>query len=580
MWEYMSVSNSLTNSNVKFIFITGGVFSSLGKGLFAASLGRLLENLGISTEKKYKIKFIKCDPYLNIDPGTMNPNQHGEVYVLNDGTETDLDFGHYERFTGLQMTKDSSITAGKIYERILQKERKGDFLGKTVQVIPHVTNEIQEAIYKNVEEDTDFVICEIGGTVGDIEALPFLEAIRQVGWIHRENTMYVHMTFVPYLKAAKEMKTKPTQHSVSTLQSKGIQPNILICRAERNIPFDQLEKIARFANLDSKNVIPLIDVANIYDIPLLLDKYGLTNLVCDYFKLNKPKNDYLADWAEIVSKMNNREKVIKVGIIGKYAEVDDSYKSLYESISHAAIKNDAIVQAELVDSREINDFNVETIIKKFDGIIIPGGFGSSGIEGKISAIKFARENNIPLLGICMGLQLSLIEIAKNVAKIEDANSTELDSQCKNPIIWKMEEWMKDGHKEFRKDSQDIGGTMRLGAYRCKLSNGSLTKEIYGGAEVISERHRHRYEFNNKYREILSNYGVIFSGISADNDLVEIMELSRSLHQWFVAVQFHPEFQSSVLKPNPLFFAFIKHIKDEIDLIKRAELREILIEREV
>jgi len=416
------------NKKIKFIFITGGVFSSLGKGLFGASLGRLLKNAGESINLNYNIKFIKCDPYLNIDPGTMNPDQHGEVYVLNDGTETDLDFGHYERFTGLEMNKDSSITAGKIYSTVLDRERKGDFLGKTVQVIPHITNEIQNAIFKNVDADTDFLICEIGGTVGDIEALPFLEAIRQIGWIHKENSMYIHMTFVPYLKAAKEMKTKPTQHSVSTLQSKGIQPNILICRAERNIPFEQLEKIARFANLEPQNVIPLVDTANIYDIPLSLDKYGLTNLVCEYFKLSKPDGDYLADWAAIIETMNKRERILKVAIIGKYSNVDDSYKSLYEAINHAAIQNDSIIQTTLIDSKEIYESNVEQIISQFDGIIIAGSFGANGMDGKIRAIKFARENNIPLLGICMGLQLACIEIAKNVAKIEDPNSTELDKK--------------------------------------------------------------------------------------------------------------------------------------------------------
>ena len=558
----MTKKSLLKNKNVKFIFITGGVFSSLGKGLFGASLGQLLKNAGISIGKENKIKFIKCDPYLNIDPGTMNPNQHGEVYVLNDGTETDLDFGHYERFTDLSMTKDSSITAGKIYSTVLDRERKGDFLGKTVQVIPHITNEIQNSIYKNIDEDTDFIICEIGGTVGDIEALPFLESIRQIGWAHKENVMYIHMTFVPYLKAAKEMKTKPTQHSVSALQSKGIQPNILICRAERNIPFEQLEKIARFANLEPQNVLPLIDTANVYDIPMSLDKHHIINLVCEYFNLSKPENDYLADWEEIINKMNKREKILKIAIIGKYAEIDDSYKSLYEAINHAAIKNDSIVQTTLVDSKNISESNVDHIVRKFDGIIIAGGFGKSGIDGKITAIKFARENNIPLLGICMGLQLACIEIAKNIAKIENPNSTELDENCKNPIIWKMEEWIRDGQKENRQNCKNIGGTMRLGGYKCKLLEGSLAKEIYNGAEIISERHRHRYEFNNKYREILEANGVIFSGISLDNDLVEIMELPKTIHQWFVTVQFHPEFQSNVLNANPLFLSFIKHIKNK------------------
>ena len=549
----------MINKNLKFIFITGGVFSSLGKGLASASIGRLL----LSINENYKIKFVKCDPYLNIDPGTMNPNQHGEVYVLNDGTETDLDFGHYERFTGLQMTKRSSITAGKIYSAVLEKERRGDFLGKTVQTIPHITNAIQDAIYDNADEDTDFILCEIGGTVGDIEALPFLEAIRQIGFKHRDNTMYIHMTFVPYLKSAKELKTKPTQHSVSALQSKGIQPNILICRAEQNIPIDHLDKIAKFANLETRNVIPLIDTHNVYDIPMSMNKYGLTNLLCEHFKLNKPSDDYLSKWADMIAKMNKRNKVIKIAIIGKYTDVDDSYKSINEAINHASIQNDAIVDVEIIDSKSIIPSNAKDIISRFGGIIIAGGFGNSGIAGKIEAIKYARENNIPLLGICMGLQLAAIEIATNVAKIEDANSTELDENCTNPIIWKMEEWLKDGQKEKRDGLENLGGTMRLGAYKCNILDGSLASEIYQ-SDVISERHRHRYEFNNKYREILANHGVIFSGISMDNDLVEILELPRKTHQWFVAVQFHPEFQSSIFNANPLFFNFIKHIKENND----------------
>ena len=546
-----SIKNNI-NKNIKFIFITGGVTSSLGKGLLNASLGRML----ISINKNFKIKFIKCDPYLNIDPGTMNPNQHGEVYVLNDGAETDLDFGHYERFTDLYMNKNSSITAGKIYSSILEKERKGLFLGKTVQTIPHVTNEIKSAIYKNIEEDTDFILCEIGGTVGDMEALPFLEAIRQIGYEYKEQAMYIHMTFVPYLKSAKELKTKPTQHSTSTLRSIGIQPDVLICRAEHHIPIEHREKIANFCNLTSDHVIPLIDTENVYDIPLSLHKYHLDNIICDHFNLEKPSDDYLGRWDLMIKKMKDRKFKIKIGIIGKYADVDDSYKSLYEAIHHAGIQNDCYVDAHIVDSRGITNENVKESIEKFDGIIIAGGFGLSGIDGKIQAIKFARENNIPLFGICLGMQLALIEVAQNLLHLECANSTELDQDCKDPIIWKMEEWIKNGEKELRANNENIGGTMRLGAYQCNLKNDSLAEKMYC-EKVISERHRHRYEFNNKYKSALESVGVVFSGISADNDLVEIMEIPS--HPWFLAVQFHPEFQSSILHSHPLFSGFVKFL---------------------
>ena len=550
--------SSIQNKKVKFIFITGGVTSSLGKGLLNASLGRML----ISMNKDFKIKFIKCDPYLNIDPGTMNPNQHGEVYVLNDGAETDLDFGHYERFTDLHMNKNSSITAGKIYSSILDKERKGVFLGKTVQTIPHVTNEIKSAIYNNIDTDTDFILCEIGGTVGDMEALPFLEAIRQIGYEYKHQAMYIHMTFVPYLKSAKELKTKPTQHSTSTLRSIGIQPNVLICRAEHTVGIEHREKIANFCNLTSNHVIPLIDTPNVYDIPLSLQKYHLDHIICDYFNIEKPNHTYLTIWESMIKKMQNRQFKINIGIIGKYTDLDDSYKSLFEAVNHAGIKNNSNIKIDLVDSRNITSNNVADIIDKFDGVIIAGGFGLSGIEGKIEVIKFARENKVPFLGICLGMQLSIIEIAKNILKLEDPNSTEMNKNCKNPIIYKMEEWIKDGSKELRSENENIGGTMRLGAYKCNLKPGSLAEKIYGSS-VISERHRHRYEFNNKYREILESAGVVFSGISADNDLVEIIEIPT--HPWFLAVQFHPEFQSSILNSHPLFSGFVEFlIKNKYD----------------
>lgn len=552
------------NKRVKFVFITGGVTSSLGKGLLNASIGRML----ISMNENFKIKFIKCDPYLNIDPGTMNPNQHGEVYVLNDGAETDLDFGHYERFTSLYMNKNCSITAGKIYSSILDKERKGLFNGKTVQTIPHVTNEIKSAIYNNIENDTDFILCEIGGTVGDMEALPFLEAIRQIGYEYKENAMYIHMTFVPYLKSAKELKTKPTQHSTSTLRSIGIQPDVLICRAEHHIPIEHREKIANFCNLTSDHVIPLIDTNNVYDIPLSLHRYHLDNIICNHFNLNKPNPQYLDQWKLMIQKMKDRKFTINVGIIGKYADVDDSYKSLYEAINHAGIKNNCYINITLVDSKIITEENSREIITKFDGIIIAGGFGLTGIEGKIYAIKFARENNVPIFGICYGMQLALIEAAQNLLHLEDANSTELDAGCKNPIIWKMEEWIRNGEKESRINIDDIGGTMRLGVYKCNLKDDTLAEKIYGKS-IIEERHRHRYEFNNKYKDALESVGIVFSGISADNDLVEIMEIPH--HRWFLAVQFHPEFQSSVLNSHPLFSNFIKFLIEQKEFANRAKI---------
>lgn len=539
----------------KFIFITGGVTSSLGKGLANASLGRLL----MSINSNLKIKFVKCDPYLNIDPGTMNPNQHGEVYVLNDGCETDLDFGHYARFTNLDMTKDASITAGKVYSSLLEKERKGTFLGKTVQIIPHLTNEIKEFIYKNIDEDTDFILCEIGGTVGDMEALPFLEAIRQIGHEFHQNVMYIHMTLVPYLKAAGELKTKPTQHSTSTLRSIGIQPNVLLCRSEYNLPNELREKISNFCNLRQDRVISLVDVNNVYQIPLLMQEHGLDKIVCEYFGIQLPDKEYLNYWRHIIDKMDSASTVVKVAIVGKYGDLDDSYKSLFEALDHAGIKNSVKIEAELIDSRNLNEKNIQEVLKKFDGIVVPGGFGTSGIDGKLSAIKFARTNNIPFLGICYGMQLALIEFAQNVARIENANSSEIDPECKNPIIYLMSEWQKDNIIEQRTGFENLGGTMRLGEYSCRIVENSLAKKIYN-TDVIVERHRHRYEFNNKYRDLLEKSGIRFTGLSLDGNLVEIIEILDN--NWFLGVQFHPEFKSSIINAHPIFDSLVRKLVEQ------------------
>jgi CTP synthase len=546
----MVLNSNIKNKKINFIFITGGVVSSLGKGLLNASLGRILLSQG------YKLKFVKCDPYLNVDPGTMNPNQHGEVYVLKDGGETDLDFGHYERFTDLYMKKNSSITAGKIYSSIFKKEREGVFLGQTVQTIPHVTNEIKSAIYSVADEDTDFILCEIGGTVGDIEALPFLEAIRQIGF-ESKNAMYIHMTFVPFLKSAGELKTKPTQHSINTLRSLGIQPNVLICRAEDKVPIEHRAKIASFSNLTTREVIPLIDTKNVYDIPLSIKENDLDKIICEHFELPEIKDDYLKIWCETVERMNNCSKKSKICIVGKYTDVDDSYKSLVEAIRHAGFHNDCKVEIKVVDAKELDRSNSKKILSEFNGVVIAGGFGINGIEGKIEAIRFARENNMPMLGICMGMQLALVEAARNLLNLEDANSTEIKQDCEHPIVCKMEEWTRDGKKEFRMNETNLGGTMRLGSYDCYLKDGSLAKKIYGGKEVVSERHRHRYEFNNNYKERLESVGIVFSGSSFDDGLAEMIEIPS--HPWFVATQFHPELQSTVLNPNPLFNDFVRYV---------------------
>lgn len=526
----------------KYIFITGGVVSGLGKGITAASLGRLLKNRG------YKVTAQKFDPYINVDPGTMNPHEHGEVFVTDDGAETDLDLGHYERFIDENLSKNSSITTGRIYSEVIEKERRGDYLGKTVQVIPHITNQIKEKVYKFDDSEVDIVITEIGGTVGDIESLPFLEAIRQVGIEQNdEDVIYIHVTLLPYISGSNELKSKPTQHSVKELQGLGIKPDILVCRSDGSIPEGMKEKMALFCNVKKQNIIENKTVQDLYEVPLMLEDEGLANVVCEKLHLEnkEPKND---EWKEMIDRIKNLEvKNVNVAIVGKYVELEDSYLSVIESLKHGGFANNTKVNIELVDSEKINSSNVKDILEKYNGILVPGGFGNRGINGKIETIKYARENNIPFLGICLGMQLSVIEFARNVAKIEDANSAEFDEICKNPVIHIMEN---------QKEISRKGGTMRLGAYPCKIKHDTLAYEIYK-QDTISERHRHRFEFNNEYKQILENNGLICSGTSPDGSLVEIVEITAN--KFFIAVQFHPEFKSRPDKPAPLFREFIKAI---------------------
>ena len=528
--------------NTKYIFVTGGVVSGLGKGITAASLGRLLKNRG------YKVTAQKFDPYINVDPGTMNPREHGEVFVTDDGAETDLDLGHYERFIDENLSKNCSITTGRIYSEVIAKERKGDYLGKTVQVIPHITNQIKEKVHKFDNSDVDIVITEIGGTVGDIESLPFLEAIRQVGIEEDEsNVVYIHVTLLPFIAGSNELKSKPTQHSVKELQSLGIKPDILVCRSEYEIPEGMKEKMALFCNVKKSNIIQNKTVPDLYAVPLMLEEEGLAEVVCNKLNLEnkEPKNQ---EWQKMIDRITSLEdKNANVAIVGKYIQLEDSYLSVIESLKHGGFANNTKVNIELVDSEKINDENVAQILEKYNGILVPGGFGNRGIEGKISAIKYARENNIPFLGICLGMQMAVIEFARNVAKIEDANSAELDPECKNPVIHIMEE---------QKAIYKKGGTMRLGAYPCKIKPDTLAYKVYG-KDIISERHRHRYEYNNDYKEVLEKNGMICSGVSPDGSLVEIVEVPTN--KFFIAGQFHPEFKSRPDKPAPLFAKFIEAI---------------------
>ena len=534
----------------RYIFVTGGVVSSLGKGLSSASLAYLLQSRG------FKVRIRKLDPYLNVDPGTMNPFQHGEVFVTDDGAETDLDLGHYERFSGISAKQSDNITTGQIYSDVLKKERKGQYLGKTVQVIPHVTNRIKEFI-KNDIKNEDFVICEIGGTVGDIESLPFIEAIRQFSNdIGKKNTLFVHLTLVPYMKASDEIKTKPTQHSVKELRSIGIQPDIIICRCERSIPLDQRKKISLFCNVNIKNVIQTIDVKTIYEAPISFNNEKLDKQVLDYFKMKSRKSVNLNPWKKITKIVLNPKKNVNIAIIGKYVNLKDAYKSLDEALVHGGIDNNLKVNLVRIESDNLKPSEIKKKLKNVSGILIPGGFGKRGTEGKIEAIKYARKNKIPFLGICYGMQMAIIEFARNVLKINNASSTELNPKCV-PVIGLIHEWKKDG-KTIKGTNKDLGGTMRLGLYEAELLNNSLIKSIYK-SKSIKERHRHRYEVNVNYKKQYEKKGLLFSGNSPDKNLPEIIELKN--HPWFVGVQFHPEFKSRPLSPHPLFSSFIKAAKN-------------------
>lgn len=526
--------------STKYIFVTGGVVSSLGKGITAASLGQLLKSRGL------KVTIQKFDPYINVDPGTMSPYQHGEVFVTDDGAETDLDLGHYERFIDVNLNKNSSVTTGKIYWSVLNKERKGEYNGRTVQVIPHITNEIKERIIRaSKERDVDIVITEIGGTVGDIESLPFLEAIRQIKYdVGKENVMYVHVTLVPFLSKAGELKTKPTQHSVKELRGLGIQPDVLICRTEVPLADDLKEKIALFCDLDSSEVIENADASTIYEIPLMLEKEGLPKLVIEHLNLKCDDLD-LSEWNDIVERVKNPQGKVKIALVGKYVELKDAYLSVAESLRHGAIANNIDVDIDWIHAEEINENNCDEMLSGADGILVPGGFGDRGVEGKIAATKYARENNIPFLGICLGMQLAVVEFARNVVGLKGAHSSELNPGTPYPVIDLMPE---------QKDIDTLGGTMRLGLYPCKIVENTKALEIYND-EIIYERHRHRYEFNNEFRDKLEEKGLVISGVSPDERLVEMIELQD--HPWFVAVQYHPEFKSRPTKAHPLFRDFIK-----------------------
>ena len=535
--------------NTKYIFVTGGVVSGLGKGITAASIGRLLKNRG------YKVTIQKFDPYINVDPGTMNPYEHGEVFVTDDGAETDLDLGHYERFINENLTKNSSVTMGRIYLNVLEKERRGDYLGKTVQVIPHITNEIKERIYEFENTDTEIVITEVGGTVGDIEGLSIIEAIRQVGLEKNpEDVVYVHVTLLPYILGSKEIKSKPTQHSVKELQGFGIKPDILVCRTETDIPESIREKLSLFCNVRKTSVIQNKTADCLYAVPLMLEEEGLAKEICNHLRLD----NYIPDnsrWIKMIENIRNIDKnnAVTIAIVGKYVKLEDSYISVIESLHHAGFANNVKVNIKLIDSEKITKENVAEKLKGVQGVVVPGGFGNRGIEGKIETIHYVRENNIPFLGICLGMQMAVVEYARNVLGLKDANSEEFDETTKNPLIHIMEE---------QKGIDKKGGTMRLGAYPCIIKEGSLASKIYE-KEEISERHRHRFEYNNAYREELEKAGLKISGTSPDGKLVEMVEIEQSTHPYFIAGQFHPELKSRPNKPAPLFVGLIAAAKEGV-----------------
>lgn len=526
--------------NTKYVFVTGGVVSSLGKGITAASLGRLLKNRGLS------VSIQKFDPYLNMDPGTMSPYQHGEVFVTDDGSETDLDLGHYERFIDENLSQNSNVTTGKVYWSVISKERKGDYLGGTVQVIPHITNEIKDRIFRvSKERDVDVVITEIGGTVGDIESLPFLEAIRQIKYdVGGENVLFIHVTLVPYLGKAGELKTKPTQHSVKELRSIGIQPDIIVCRSEKNLSQDIRNKIGLFCNVEGRAVIQNLDADTLYEVPLMLHEEGLDTLVCEKLKLESGEADN-GKWEDMVYRMKNLKKHVKIALVGKYVELHDAYISVVEALSHGGLANDTEVEIKWVNAIHLNSENLDEKLSDADGILVPGGFGTRGIEGKILAVNFARTKDIPFLGICLGMQMAVIEFGRNVLGLEDAHSSEINPGTANPVI----DLMPD-----QKDIDELGGTMRLGLYPAQLKENTFARAAYG-KELIYERHRHRYEFNNSYINDFIDKGMVFSGINPNKQLVEIVEIPAN--KWFVGTQFHPELKSRPNNPHPLFVGFIK-----------------------
>ncbi len=529
-------------SQTKYIFVTGGVTSSLGKGIIAASLAKLLQARG------YKTTIQKLDPYINVDPGTLNPYEHGECYVTDDGAETDLDLGHYERFLNVNTSQANNVTTGRIYQSVIEKERRGEFLGKTVQVVPHITNEIKERVQVlGNSGEYDIVITEIGGTVGDIESLPYIEAVRQLLWeLGDNNGIVIHLTLVPYLSAAGELKTKPTQHSVKTLMESGIKADVLVCRTEHEISDDIKEKLALFCNVKREAVIQSIDASTIYDVPVMMQEEGLDTVALQKLALPDNTAPDLEQWNEFLSKHKNPRNEVHIGLIGKYVELQDSYKSILESFIHAGAVNEVRVKVRSIHSEHIHETNLHRKLDGLDGILVAPGFGERGIEGKIKAVQYARENGIPFLGICLGMQMAVIEYSRNILGLANANSTEMDETTESPVISLMEE---------QKSITNKGGTMRLGAWDCKLVQGSLVQQVYGGAKGISERHRHRYEFNNEYKQKLEESGLVASGINSETGLVEIVELPN--HPWFIGVQYHPEYKSTVANPHPLFVGFIK-----------------------
>jgi CTP synthase len=537
----------------KYVFVTGGVVSSLGKGIASASLGALLESRGL------KVTMIKMDPYLNVDPGTMSPFQHGEVFVTEDGAETDLDLGHYERFINARMHKHNNFTTGQIYDTVLRKERRGEYLGKTVQVIPHITNEIQEFIGRGVRlgqpDEAEIAIVEVGGTVGDIESLPFLEAIRQLSLrLGRRNTCFLHLTLVPFISTAGELKTKPTQHSVQKLREIGIQPTVLLCRADRPIPEEEKDKISLFSNVPREAVISVWDVASIYRIPRMLSEQGLDQLICEELGLSTPPCD-LSVWDDLVDRLEHPASQVRIAMVGKYVDLTESYKSLTEALVHAGMHTRSRVAIEYIDSEGLEQQGTGALAG-FDAILVPGGFGRRGVEGKIAAIQFAREQRIPYLGICLGMQLAVIEFARHCAGLAKANSTEFEPKADQPVIALITEWKNaDGRIEQRSETSDLGGTMRLGAQQCPIRQGTLAQQIYG--DTVNERHRHRYEVNNTLRPVIESAGLVVSAETPHEQLAEIVELPESVHPWFVGVQFHPEFTSTPRQGHPLFISFIK-----------------------